>query len=424
MREDRRVAVRACERDGDEVALADRAPAELARRASRSGRPRRRPARAGATPRPRLATSAGSRRDERACSGCSRGVQERVRDHRLGRLDAAEQQHGRVRGDLPRDEPVRRAGRRRDERRAGSRSSAGSTRARRRRERLAPATGGRSPAVIAVTSRDDRGVPAERDRRDRSSSSPSARTIDRDRERAGERCAAGRPRPSRSTASISRSTSSSTNCVNAPSNGVEPEGARERDPGAGACSTPSSESMLGPTTRAVEKRGSSTVNVSASRITSSARSRRGHEPGVERREPGDGLRARAGGRAAGAGRCSSSASVTAAPSGKGRGHARHDDRLPAMATTATERQLLIDGEWVETGEWVEIASPYDGSPVARVAKAGAGGDAARARRSGARDGVAAPGAQARRDPRPCRRRARTARGRGRPADLAPRRASR
>ena len=52
------------------------------------------------------------------------------------------------------------------------------------------------------------------------------------------------------------------------------------------------------------------------------------------------------------------------------GHAA-DDRLPAMATTATERKLLIDGEWVETGDWLEVASPYDGSPVARVAKAGA-----------------------------------------------------
>src|SRR6187397_1627476 len=43
-----------------------------------------------------------------------------------------------------------------------------------------------------------------------------------------------------------------------------------------------------------------------------------------------------------------------------------------MAATATaERKLLLDGEWIETGEWVEIASPYDGSLVARVAKAGA-----------------------------------------------------
>ena len=42
-----------------------------------------------------------------------------------------------------------------------------------------------------------------------------------------------------------------------------------------------------------------------------------------------------------------------------------------MATTATERKLLLDGEWVETGDWLEVASPYDGSVVARVAKAGA-----------------------------------------------------
>jgi len=42
-----------------------------------------------------------------------------------------------------------------------------------------------------------------------------------------------------------------------------------------------------------------------------------------------------------------------------------------MATTATDRKLLIDGEWVETGEWVEVDSPYDGTPVARVPKAGA-----------------------------------------------------
>ncbi len=42
-----------------------------------------------------------------------------------------------------------------------------------------------------------------------------------------------------------------------------------------------------------------------------------------------------------------------------------------MATTATERKLLLDGEWAETGDWLEVASPYDGSVVARVAKAGA-----------------------------------------------------
>ena len=42
-----------------------------------------------------------------------------------------------------------------------------------------------------------------------------------------------------------------------------------------------------------------------------------------------------------------------------------------MATTVTDRKLLIDGDWVETSAWIEVASPYDGSPVARVARAGA-----------------------------------------------------
>ena len=42
-----------------------------------------------------------------------------------------------------------------------------------------------------------------------------------------------------------------------------------------------------------------------------------------------------------------------------------------MAATATERRLLIDGEWVETGDWVEVRSPFSGVVVGRVAKAGA-----------------------------------------------------
>jgi acyl-CoA reductase-like NAD-dependent aldehyde dehydrogenase len=48
-----------------------------------------------------------------------------------------------------------------------------------------------------------------------------------------------------------------------------------------------------------------------------------------------------------------------------------------VATTATERKLLIGGEWVETGDWLEVRSPYDGSLVGRVAKGG-GGEARRA----------------------------------------------
>ena len=47
-----------------------------------------------------------------------------------------------------------------------------------------------------------------------------------------------------------------------------------------------------------------------------------------------------------------------------------------MATTATEKRLLIGGEWVETGDWLEVRSPYSGEVVGRVAKAGA--DEARA----------------------------------------------
>jgi acyl-CoA reductase-like NAD-dependent aldehyde dehydrogenase len=43
-----------------------------------------------------------------------------------------------------------------------------------------------------------------------------------------------------------------------------------------------------------------------------------------------------------------------------------------MAVTATERKLLIGGEWVETGDWLDIASPYSGETVGRVAKAAAG----------------------------------------------------
>src|SRR6266536_4066091 len=42
-----------------------------------------------------------------------------------------------------------------------------------------------------------------------------------------------------------------------------------------------------------------------------------------------------------------------------------------MAATATERKLFVGGEWLETGDWFEVRSPYSGDVVARVAKAGA-----------------------------------------------------
>ena len=42
-----------------------------------------------------------------------------------------------------------------------------------------------------------------------------------------------------------------------------------------------------------------------------------------------------------------------------------------MATTALEKRLLVGGEWVETGEWIDVRSPYSGDVVGRVPKAGA-----------------------------------------------------
>jgi acyl-CoA reductase-like NAD-dependent aldehyde dehydrogenase len=42
-----------------------------------------------------------------------------------------------------------------------------------------------------------------------------------------------------------------------------------------------------------------------------------------------------------------------------------------VVAAATEKRLLIGGEWVETGDWVEVRSPYSGDLVGRVAKAGA-----------------------------------------------------
>jgi acyl-CoA reductase-like NAD-dependent aldehyde dehydrogenase len=42
-----------------------------------------------------------------------------------------------------------------------------------------------------------------------------------------------------------------------------------------------------------------------------------------------------------------------------------------VVASLTEKRLLIGGEWVETGEWIDIRSPYSGEVVGRVAKAGA-----------------------------------------------------
>jgi acyl-CoA reductase-like NAD-dependent aldehyde dehydrogenase len=42
-----------------------------------------------------------------------------------------------------------------------------------------------------------------------------------------------------------------------------------------------------------------------------------------------------------------------------------------VVATVSEKRLLIAGEWVDTGEWLDVRSPYSGEVVGRVAKAGA-----------------------------------------------------
>jgi acyl-CoA reductase-like NAD-dependent aldehyde dehydrogenase len=42
-----------------------------------------------------------------------------------------------------------------------------------------------------------------------------------------------------------------------------------------------------------------------------------------------------------------------------------------VVATTTERRLLVAGEWIETGDWIDVKSPYSGDVVGRVAKAGA-----------------------------------------------------
>jgi acyl-CoA reductase-like NAD-dependent aldehyde dehydrogenase len=42
-----------------------------------------------------------------------------------------------------------------------------------------------------------------------------------------------------------------------------------------------------------------------------------------------------------------------------------------VVAALTEKRLLIGGEWIETGEWIDVRSPYSGDLVGRVAKAGA-----------------------------------------------------
>jgi acyl-CoA reductase-like NAD-dependent aldehyde dehydrogenase len=42
-----------------------------------------------------------------------------------------------------------------------------------------------------------------------------------------------------------------------------------------------------------------------------------------------------------------------------------------VVAAATEKRLLVGGEWIETGDWIDVRSPYSGAVVGRVASAGA-----------------------------------------------------
>ncbi len=42
-----------------------------------------------------------------------------------------------------------------------------------------------------------------------------------------------------------------------------------------------------------------------------------------------------------------------------------------MVAAANEKQLLVGGKWIQTGDWLDVRSPYSGEVVGRVAKAGA-----------------------------------------------------
>ena len=78
--------------------------------------------------------------------------------------------------------------------------------------------------------------------------------------------------------------------------------------------------------------------------------------------------------------------------------------MATQTVQAADHKLLVAGEWIETGEWGEVRSPYDGTVVGRVAE----GDAALVDRAAeaAQEAFEArrlPPARARRGARPRRR---------------------
>ena len=42
-----------------------------------------------------------------------------------------------------------------------------------------------------------------------------------------------------------------------------------------------------------------------------------------------------------------------------------------IGTAVQEKRLLVDGEWIETGSWIDVRSPYSDEVVGRVAEGGA-----------------------------------------------------
>ena len=56
---------------------------------------------------------------------------------------------------------------------------------------------------------------------------------------------------------------------------------------------------------------------------------------------------------------------------KASGRVATRSRLALVAVTTAEKKLLVGGEWIETGDWLEVRSPYSGEVVGRVPKAGA-----------------------------------------------------
>ena len=217
-----RVAVGRGDRDADEVAPADRGAAELdvARRVPVDHR------RGGLEAQrllDRVGQQPGSALTSASCVRAREQVHDRVGDHALGRLDAAEEHDRGVGDDLARARGRRR--RRRRRRAATTRARASSTgpiAALRSANAARPAAGTAPPAVTSVTaatiaSYQPSTAPASASRR------PSECGHDRGGERAGEARAAARPRPRGSKASISRSTSSATSVGEALADGVQAE---------------------------------------------------------------------------------------------------------------------------------------------------------------------------------------------------------